>query len=438
MNKFFNELFKFILELEIIDTHEHLPSFEADRDKDTDILKEYLSHYFNSDLISAGLQQSDCQKIIEGKQPINQKWKLVEPFWEVCKYTGYGRALDIAVKDIYDIKQINSSTIEELNFKFLESLKKGHFKKILKDKCKIETSLLNVQTLEKEYDILNERSIYCDKDFFSPVYLINNLILIMKWSDVERVEREAGIKITSFTNWLEATEALIGKAYNLGAFALKNSLAYLRTLKYDNVTKSQAEAEFNNIFKTKHIPEWNGRPLTTGKAFQDYMFHYILNIANRENLVLQVHTGVQEGNGNILSNSKPELLSNLFLQYPDVTFDIFHMSYPYQNELTILAKNFPNVYIDMCWAHIISPNASINSLLEWIDTIPLNKISAFGGDYAFIDGVYGHQYLARENIAKALSKKVSEKLFDIDKAKEIGKMFFYDNPIKLFRLNGKI
>ena len=57
---------------------------------------------------------------------------------------------------------------------------------------------------------------------------------------------------------------------------------------------------------------------------------------------------------------------------------------------------------------------------------------------AFIDGVFGHQCLARENIAKALSMKVAEKLFDIDKAKEISKMFFYDNPIKLFRLNDKI
>lgn len=124
------------------------------------------------------------------------------------------------------------------------------------------------------------------------------------------------------------------------------------------------------------------------------MFYFILDIANRKRLVMQIRTGIHEGSGNILSNSNPELLSNLFLEYPDVTFDIFHIGYPYQNELAVLAKNFPNVFIDMYWAHIISPNASINSLLEWIDTVPLNKISAFGGDYCFIDGVYGHQYMA--------------------------------------------
>ena len=34
MDKIYNEIFDYVKEMEIIDTHEHLPSFEADRDKD--------------------------------------------------------------------------------------------------------------------------------------------------------------------------------------------------------------------------------------------------------------------------------------------------------------------------------------------------------------------------------------------------------------------
>lgn len=88
----------------------------------------------------------------------------------------------------------------------------------------------------------------------------------------------------------------------------------------------------------------------------------------------------------------------------------------------------------MCWANIVSPNASVNFLLEFIDTVPLNKISVFGGDYLFVDGVYGHLTLAKENVAKALSIKVEENLFDVNYAKEIAKMMFYDNPRRIFRL----
>jgi len=438
MDKIYDEIFNYVKELEIIDTHEHLPSFEADRDKNTDVLKEYLSHYFSCDLISAGLPQSDYKKITESKLPIMEKWKLVEKYWKVSKYTGYGRALDISVKEIYGINGISVSTIEELNSKFLRSLSLGHFKKVIKDKSRIKISLLDVNMLSKDYDIQNERSIHCDQSFFKAIYNIGNIIYPRTWNSITKIENESGIKICSFDNYLEAIEIVIERVYKLGAIGLKNATAYLRTLKYEKADKSDAEREFNNIFKTKHFPDWEENPIYAGKYFQDYILHYILNIANKKNLIIQIHTGLQEGSGNIITNSNPTLLTNLFLEYQNVNFDLFHIGYPYQNEVTVLAKNFPNVYIDMCWAHIISPNASINALLEWIDTVPLNKISAFGGDYLFIDGVYGHQYLARENVTKALSIVVSRGIFDIAKAKEVARMLFHDNPLRLFSLEGKI
>ena len=136
----------------------------------------------------------------------------------------------------------------------------------------------------------------------------------------------------------------------------------------------------------------------------------------------------------MISHSDPSLLSNLFLEYPDVDFDIFHIGYPYQHVVSVLAKNFPNVYIDMCWAHVISPRASVDALVEWVDSVPVNKISAFGGDYRFVDGVYGHQYLARVNVSKALAKTVEDGVLDVDRAKEIAGMLFYQNPLKLFKL----
>jgi predicted TIM-barrel fold metal-dependent hydrolase len=430
----YNELLDHIISLEIIDTHEHLPCKEEDRDFKADVLQEYLGHYFNRDLISAGFPKADYDMLIEEDMTVGDRWNLVEPYWEACRYTGYGRSLDIAVRDIYGVNRIDGSTIEELNNKFEKAKKPGHFKNILKDKCKIKTSLLNVETLSTDYDPREERSIHCDKDLYSPVYRVGKLIHPDFWSQIKNIEKQSEVKITSFTRWLEAAETMIEKAYEMGAVALKNYLAYVRTLKYERVTKVQAEEEFNRIFTTAHMPDWHEVPAPTGKAFQDYMFHFILDIANKKNLVVQIHTGIQEGSGNILSNSNPALLSNLFLEYPDVTFDIFHISYPYQAELTVLAKNFPNVFIDMCWAHIVSPNASVNSLLEWFDTVPLNKISAFGGDYLFVDAVYGHLKLAQQDVAKALAIKVGEGLFDIEKAKDIARMLFYENPKNIFRL----
>ncbi len=422
MNNFYENILEYTKDIDVIDTHEHLPNSEDARDKDTDVLKEYLCQYFRRDLISAGLKMDDYVKVINNHLPIMDRWKIVEPYWEFCRNTGYGRSLDIAVKGLYGIEKICGETIEELNSLFLTTLKPGHFKKVLKEKCRIKTSLL-------VRDVL-----VCDKNFFSIVPSIGSLVSPATESDVKKIETESGVKIHSFDDWLDATKIMIDKHLKMGAVGLKCGLAYTRSLNFERVTKSDAENDFNKIFNVKHYPDWQSKTFVVGKKFQDYMMHFILRIAAKNNVTMQIHTGIQEGNGNIIYNSDPSLLTNLFLEYPDVDFDIFHIGYPYQHVLSALAKMFPNVFIDMCWAHIISPEASINSLIEWIDSVPINKISAFGGDYRFVDGVYGHLQLAKMNVSRALAKKVEDGVFDLDRAKKIVDMLFYENPNRIFKL----
>ncbi len=421
MGDVFQEIFEYVEGLTIIDSHEHLPHREEAREKDTDVLKEYLAHYYNRDLISAGLKLEDFQKVIDHEIPIMERWDIVEPFWNNCRYTGYGRALDISVKALYNIHRISRDTIEELDAAFQKSLKPGHFKRVLKDMSKIEVSLLDA-------------NLDCDPYFFKSVYRLDNFIYPESSWTLKQIEENTGVKINSMDDWLEACEIALDNAFESGAVALKSGLAYNRTLKYERVTKNDAEAHFNQVFNALNSPDWDISSLAIGKPFQDYMMHFVLRLANKRGLTFQFHTGLQEGNGNLISNSDPSLLSNLFLEYPDVDFDIFHIGYPYQHVLSALAKNFPNVYIDMCWAHIISPTASINALCEWIDSVPFNKIIAFGGDYLIIDAVYGHQYLARTNVSKSLSYKVEEGIFGVDEAKHIANMLFYDNPKSIFKL----
>lgn len=425
MSIVFDEILDIVKDMEIIDSHEHLPYKEGAREKHTDILKEYLSHYFNRDLVSAGLNPGLLGHVINTDLPIMDRWKLIEPYWNAARHTGYGRALDISAKALYSVEQINGSTIEELNEAFMQTLKPGHFKRVLKDLSKIKISLL-------------DSNLDCDREFFRSVYKLDQFIYPQSFHDVQEISRESGIPICSMEDWLEACEIMLDKALEKGAVALKSALAYVRTLYYERVSRNEAEACFNKIFQTLNFPDWVINPITIGKPFQDYMMHFILRLANRRNLTFQFHTGLQEGNGNYICHSDPSLLSNLFLEYPQVDFDLFHIGYPYQHTMSALAKTFPNVYIDMCWAHIISPGACVQSLNEWLDSVPVNKITAFGGDYMIVDAVYGHQYLARINVSKSLAGKVEEGIFSLDEAGRIAKKFFYENPMRIFKLDKKI
>lgn len=75
---------------------------------------------------------------------------------------------------------------------------------------------------------------------------------------------------------------------------------------------------------------------------------------------------------------------------------------------------------------------------EILDAIPFNKIIAFGGDYRFIDGVAGSSILAWDNVSRALSAKVAAGVFDVGQAVRIAQALFYDNPLRIFKLGGKI
>jgi len=69
--------------------------------------------------------------------------------------------------------------------------------------------------------------------------------------------------------------------------------------------------------------------------------------------------------------------------------------------------------------------------------VPANKISAFGGYYLFVDGVFGHSLMAYRNVSRALSIKVEDGTFDIDTAKETAEMLFIKNPERIFKLKEK-
>lgn len=432
----YEKLLEYAWSLDIIDTHEHLIREEIWMHEPGDILSDWLKMYFSCDLISAGLTHSDLEIVRDpfSQKNIVEKWDLLEPFWHAARNTGYGRSLDLAAKGLYDMDGINRNTIEELNDKFLNSRKeavdgtKSHYRYILKEKSKISVSV---------QDTVNEvMTEIPDPEFYRPVYRMDWFINPDSVQGIRMEGEKAGISIHSLADWKVVTEYHLDTVIKkFGIVALKSGLAYERSLYYAKVPAHIADTQFCEILGGTHPRSVHVTRIVMPKEFQDHMMHHILKLVEDREMTFQFHTGLQEGSGNHISNSNPEHMTNLFLEYPGVKFDIFHIGFPYQQSLGVLAKNFPNVYIDMAWAHIISPEVSVRAVVEWLDSVPANKISAFGGDYFFVDGVYGHVVMARENIAKALSIKIKRDAFDLDRAKEILYWMFVDTPGKLFHLD---
>lgn len=419
----YEELYQYMRTLPVIDTHEHLPIRNDARNPHADIFSEYCCFYFNRDLISAGMSYEDFARLQDSSLSVAQRWVIAEPYWERCRHTGYGQALDLAVSELYGAARIDAETVEEIDRKIKQTLHTDHYQRVMKQLGHIETALLDV-----------DGALDADRTFFSPIVRIDPFIYLRTYGDLLKLEQAYGRTISSMEQMKDACRKALYAAVENGAVGFKSGLAYQRSLNYERATAHEAEQAFLEALSGCDL-EREDRPFAPDARFQNYMMHYALSVVQELEKPIQFHTGLLEGNGNHLNHSSPEHLIPLFLQYPRVQFDLFHISYPYQHLLGGLAKMFPNVYVDMCWAHIVSPIACIRSLEEWLETIPDNKIFAFGGDHCFIDGVIGHQLLAKKNVAKVLTKKIEDGLFDFDYACRLAKRLFYDNPAQLFGLS---
>jgi hypothetical protein len=421
-----DELREHIAGLSIIDTHEHLWGRETARDMRQDVLGEYLSQYFSADLVSAGLPLARMPAVRDPEIPLAKRWAMVEPYWRAAQDTGYGRSLRIAARDLYGVESIDAKTIGRLNEAFCAARAAGNtYQHVLKDRSKIRLSLL---------DAIWEGHGECDRRFFVPVLRVNSWLSAATQASLDTLAALAGMnRIHSLEDMEASFLRVLERESRAGLAGLKCAIAYERPLTFAKPTRAQAEEQLNAIWSREGFIG----STTRGNAWltlSDHMMHFICRAADERGLAFQVHTGLQEGSGNYLAHSDPLQLTNLFMEYRQVKFDLFHVAYPFTGSVAALAKNFANVFIDFAWMHIISPAVAVEALGAFLDSVPANKINGFGGDYVFVDGVYGHQVLARENIARSLAGKVKHDVFDLDRARELANMILHDNPVRIFDL----
>ncbi|MGO9643733.1 MAG: amidohydrolase family protein [Candidatus Bathyarchaeia archaeon] len=434
---------EFIENLRIIDSHEHLASEDTRLEFGADPFQTFIRSYASSDLKSAGLSLEDYVKVLDDKRDILERWKIVEPYWNKTSNTGYFSSIKIVASDLYGIDEINERTIKPLADKMKLANKKGLYRWVLKDKAKIDKSIV-------DNDFWDSKGAYhytvdVDYEFFTPVVRLENFIFIRSREDIWRISEMQGAPIHSLQE-LETALRLTVERMHEKIVGFKIVLAYYRNLFFEKVTFGDAEKVLNKILSSSNTFS-HSRDMTFGPArtddqlsiaecknLQDYMIHRILQLASKYSLPVQIHTGLQEGNQNLISNSNPILLANLFMEYRDVVFDVFHGAYPYTKELTTLVKNFPNVNLDMCWLHIISPAAAREALADWLDAVPASKIIGFGGDqdWTFVEGAYSNAKIARNNISRVLRSKVDEGTFSEKEAIRLAQMLFRDNVLHLY------
>ncbi len=409
----------------LVNTHEHIIP-EGERTSSRVDFFTLVGHYAINDAAAAGLSGDDLALVRSPEAPASQRWRAFEPYWNAVRLTGYGQTLRIAIADIYGVDQISATTLPRINQAIQDLNRPGLYEDVLVRRANIAYSILD--------DYWNAAPVKPDPKFFVPARKFDRFVAPQSPSDIRALEALTDTSITGLSGLKRAMEASFEQSLGIGMVTVKSTLAYNREIHYEEVAASDADAALQALLRSQSTPPsgFRARVDRPFRPLEDHMFHHLIRLAEAHGIPVQIHTGLHAGNGNFIENSKPTHLTNLFFLFPQVQFDLFHMSYPYQGEAAAIAKVFPNVHVDLCWAHIISPSAARRTLHELLDTVPSNKIFGFGGDYRYPELSYAHAKIARRNIAQVLSEKVGAGTCSEDEALALARRLLHDNADGMF------
>jgi len=417
----------FVDRMKVVDTHEHLAN-PLDIPKGSDFTRLFLT-YPHWDLGSGKMLSGSPMPQLKPSMTPMEKWQFLKPYWEASFNTAFNRAALVAADGLYGVKSLDASTVEELSARMNAAYRDpvDWYHCVLREKCGIEYIVNDWRREERRFDDPTDTFRFVRRfDAYD-----NNFVFIRSAANLQRLAKSRNVEIRTLDDLVRALDAEFRVTVDKGIVAVKSALAYDRPLSFDSVRKEKAEEVFNRIVNSA---DGTGLPFSEAKPLQDYMMRRVLDCARAHHLPVQIHTGYQIGSGYFIEYSKPTLLANLFREYRDVPFVLFHGAYPYGGELATLAKGFGNVHIDLCWLYIISPSYAERYLHEWLETVPASKIMAFGGDAMHIECTYAQLMFAKQIVANVLIAKVRDGYFSEDEAKRVAQMILHDNAIRIYNL----
>jgi hypothetical protein len=420
MNSTYEKIKEGVDQIALIDTHEHLIE-ESERLKSDLDFSMLLHQYARDDLESAGMPHDDVEYLITEGGELEKKWRLLAPWWEAVKHTDYLRAYRKSMQINYGIDDLDAETCVELTRCIREANQPGILKKLIRDGARVERCIVNsvlpIEMIRRDTD----EEIFSHDLGLGWVFCSNELF------PRDMLASESGLPLRSFADLLKIVDWYID-SFSSKAVSIKIQSAYSRTLLFEETSRSEADRAFDRF-----LCDWEKCPLADTLAFQNVLMRHICRRASEVNLPVRLHTGYLAGVGPMnLPDVNPALLCSLLNEFPETRFALFHIGYPFTGETLALAKRFPNVTIDMCWAWLLDSRASREFLQRFVAAVPVNKLFAFGGDYIHADLVAGHASIAREGVAHALADLIDEGMLTESEATGVARKILRENAIEYF------
>lgn len=249
---------------------------------------------------------------------------------------------------------------------------------------------------------------------------------------LETMAQELILQYETFDQVVEAFVGTVESARAAGHVGLKSIIAYRTGLAIRETSKAEAAEVFSTV---KERAKRDGTVRLADKPLNDYLLLRALEVAERQELPLQFHTGLGDNDLDMLY-ANPLHMRPLFesSRYKHVPFVLLHASYPYVRELGYLASLYSNVWMDLGLA---IPFATVDIPSVWRQALSLTPISKvlFSTDAYSVPDIY---WLAarwgRWGLTQVLDELITIGAFTQDEALDAAHQILHTNAEKLYEV----
>ncbi len=395
-----------------IDAHAHLMPESVQNSRPKDALSVY-GQYVRLPMLASGLPYSEWERMHDASVPLRDRWAILKPYLERIRYTSFARAARMTLEHFWGAAELTDDNIEEISGRIAAQNRPGLYEKVLRNHCNI-TLVCNQDTLQNDG---RDLEVYRNQELLAPVVSL----IDVKGAEGFEVNHLIGPDgMGSLDGYLEWARQRLANMAGGGAVGFKTF-----AVREVPVDRAAALDEFSRYQGEGREPR-----LDQPGALRSYLHDQLLASASKLGLPVAVHTGFWG-----VDQFRPVHVIPLLERFPGVHFDLFHTGVPYVREIGAMAINFPNTSLNLCWAHSNNAAMTANALDEYIDWLGRDKLIAFGSDvHQTVEKVYGHLELARWNVARVLARRIGEGLMDVDRALELAHEWFFENPVRIYRL----
>ncbi len=347
-------------------------------------------------------------------------WSKAQDSFTNARATSSYRYLLCAFRDLYgvDFDTITPEQARKLNDQIVANYKTDRWlREVITQRANVELVLVDPNWARLKFEP--------DYPFTVKMFNVSSLVRGFHPSEYTNpaedpylFAREHKLPLKSLDAYLVVIDKLAEAAKKAGAVGLKHTLAYQRTLRFENVDKAKAAAVFGRPRKELSPEEV--------KDFEDFIMWRLVEMSDKENLPFQIHTGHAR-----IQGSNPMLLVDLIAANPNTKFVLLHGGFPWVEEAGIIATRYRNVWIDSVWMPTLSYTIGKRAFQEWLEMIPSNRIM-WGSDTCQAEGLYAATEFTRQCLAEALAEKVDRGELREEHAKKIGQQIMRENALELF------